>query len=106
MDRSEGTQVAVGGALLGTGGVVIAILVPLAVAASGDPWFAAWFLIPCVLASLVAVTGFYMLAAVYTGWPLPTTSAARAAAPDLVWLGSRVVPMDETILNSARECVI
>jgi len=83
MDRSDGTHVAVGSAFLGVGGVGLSIMIPLAAAANPHPWTAVWFLIPACVAGVLGLMGFYILAAVYTGWRLPSTASERAAAPDL-----------------------
>jgi hypothetical protein len=91
VERSDATHVAVGGTFLGSGLVTTGILVPLAAAAKPHPWHAAWFLVPSSIAGGIGLLGFYMLIAVYTGWPLPRTHSEREAAPRLTAENAYVV---------------
>lgn len=83
MERSDATHVSVGVALVGIGSVMVAILIPLAVAAKQHPWGTTWFLIPLAIAALLGLLGIYMVVAVYTGWRLPKTASERQSAADL-----------------------
>jgi hypothetical protein len=68
MDRSEGANVTVGAVLAGFGGVIIGLLSHAAAIGIGAA---------CVVA------GLYLIAAVYRGWPRPTTATDRAFSPNL-----------------------
>lgn len=83
MDRSEATNVAVSSALLGTGGIALAIVIPLAAGVQPHPWTASWFLAPACFFGALGLVGFYGLMALYTGWPLPVTAVERELAAEL-----------------------
>jgi hypothetical protein len=69
--------------------VALSILLPLAAAAKQHPWTAIWFLAPASAAGALAVIGFYIVAAVYVGWPLPPTAAEKALTPQLRAIDAR-----------------
>lgn len=95
MERSEATHVGVGSALLATGGIGLAILLPLTAAAKEGPWTTWWFLTLAPISCALGLTGFYMLTAVYTGAWLPRTALERRFTPRLVWSDTSVVRADE-----------
>jgi len=100
MEKSEATHVAVGSAALGVGGVALSIMIPLAAAAKPHPWTATWFLVPSCVAGVLGLSGFYLLLAVFTGWPLPQTASDRAASRFQNELGALVFRGQE--LDSLR----
>ena len=55
-----------------------------AVASTTHPeWGATWFICFVAIFGTVGAFGLYMIGAVYFGWPLPTTHAARIRKPDI-----------------------
>lgn len=98
MERSDATHVAVGSALFGISGVALSILIPLAVAAKSDPWGEPWFLAPSIISGVLGLAGLYMLAAVYTGWWLPTTASERVTRADLVDHGVEIIRRKDDFL--------
>jgi hypothetical protein len=100
MEQSDSIHIAVGGILLGVGGVALSILAGLAAAASAQatpnhPWTAIWFLAGSSGAGALGLMGLYMTVAVYAGWKLPRTAHERRFQPRLRVAESRVLKTED-----------
>jgi hypothetical protein len=103
MESHDGTHVGMGGTLLGLGGAgMVALLIYAAERVANkdsSAWGLVWFLTVFAISALMAISGAYVLSAVYLlALPLPKTRSERKFRPNLRFVEAHLVSLREIMV--------